>query len=198
MLVRIYWAIKKRYTISATPWWNWNNWNWKLIRMLSAQEIWSSRKLPAQHTQQYPGSKEERVVAELEYENELYKVVIQKNEERNFDTSCPCQSDTAHPLCVTQDIVLLQLLHNYGPNYFDSIRNWDKEKNKLLALYGYSLTDDLKGKFEFTYTDGKPFLRVLDTSIKRVSIESCSGSAPQTGWSGICNSTGYCGRRGTV
>ena len=27
----------------------------------------------------------------------------------------------------------------------------------------------LSGKFEFTYKEGKPFLRVLDTSIKRVS-----------------------------
>ena len=26
------------------------------------------------------------------------------------------------------------------------------------------LSDDLKGKFEFTYKEGKPFLRVLDTS----------------------------------
>ena len=115
-------------------------------------------------------AKEERVLAELDYEGEKFKVVIQKNEERNFDTSCTCQSDTEHPLCVHKNIVLLQLLHNYGPNYFDSIRNWDKEKNKLLALYGYSLSDDLKGKFEFTYTDSKPFLRVLDTSIKRVSL----------------------------
>jgi hypothetical protein len=74
---------------------------------------------------------------------------------------------------------LLQLLHNYGPNYFDSIRNWDKEKNKLLALYGYSLSDDLKGKFEFTYTDGKPFLRVLDTSIKRVSLNPAAEPRPR-------------------
>ena len=66
-------------------------------------------------------------------------------------------------------IVFLQLLNSYGANYFDSIRNWDKEKNKLLEAYGYSLSDDLKGKFEFTYKDGKPFLRVLDTSIKRVN-----------------------------
>jgi non-specific serine/threonine protein kinase len=54
-------------------------------------------------------------------------------------------------------------------NYFDSIRNWDKEKNKLLEAYGYSLTDDLKGKFEFAYKDGKPYLRVLDSSIKRIA-----------------------------
>jgi non-specific serine/threonine protein kinase len=46
-------------------------------------------------------------------------------------------------------IVFLQLLNSHGPYYFDSIRNWDKEKNKLLEAYGYSLSDDLKGKFEF-------------------------------------------------
>jgi len=76
-------------------------------------------------------------------------------------------------------VVLLQLLQQYGANYFDSIRNWDKEKNKLLALYGYSLSDDLKGKFEFTYTDNKPFLRVLDTSIKRVSTLPGSDTRPR-------------------
>jgi superfamily II DNA or RNA helicase len=66
-------------------------------------------------------------------------------------------------------IVFLQLFSKHGANYFDSIRNWDKDKNKLLEAYGYSLNDDLKGKFEFAYKDGKPFLRVLDASIKRVA-----------------------------
>jgi SNF2 family DNA or RNA helicase len=143
----------------------------KLIRMLSAQANFEAAENYLRSTRSnIIEAKDERVYAELEYEGEAFKVVIQKNEERNFDTSCTCQSDTEHPLCVHKNIVLLQLLHNYGPNYFDSIRNWDKEKNKLLALYGYSLTDDLKGKFEFTYADSKPFLRVLDTSIKRVSL----------------------------
>lgn len=114
-------------------------------------------------------AKDERVLAELQYEGKDLKIVIQKNEERNFDTSCNCNEDKEHPLCVHKTIVLLQLLHKYGVNYFDSIRNWDKEKNKLLSLYGYSLSDDIKGKFEFTYKDGKPFLRVLDTNIKRVT-----------------------------
>src|SRR4030095_4918787 len=74
-----------------------------------------------------------------------------------------------HPLCLPKVIVFLQLLHSYGPYYFDSIRNWDKEKNKLLEAYGYTLSDNLEGKFEFTYKEGKPFLRVLDTAIKRVN-----------------------------
>ena len=143
----------------------------KLIRMLSNRENFEAAENYLRSTRSnIIDAKDERVLAELEYESELFKVVIQKNEERNFDTSCSCQSDSEHPLCIHKDIVFLQLLHNYGPNYFDSIRNWDKEKNKLLALYGYSISDDLKGKFEFTYTDNKPFLRVLDTSIKRVTI----------------------------
>src|SRR3954470_10624781 len=109
-----------------------------------------------------------------------YKVVIRKNEERNFDTSCDYE-DREHPLCLPKVIVFLQLLHAHGPYYFDSIRNWDKEKNKLLEAYGYSLSDDLAGKFEFTYKDGKPFLRVLDTSIKRINPqESYKRRFPET------------------
>ena len=119
-------------------------------------------------------AKDERVKAEVEYEGETCKVVIQKNEERNFDTSCTCQSDDKHPLCLHKTILLVQLYNRYGVNYFDSIRNWDKEKNKLLEAYGYTLRDDIKGKFEFAYKDGKPYLRVLDTTIKRVAPAAAS------------------------
>jgi superfamily II DNA or RNA helicase len=110
----------------------------------------------------------ETVKAAVKLNGQEYKVIIRKNEERNFDTSCD-YDDPDHPLCLPKIIVLMQLLNAYGANYFDSIRNWDKEKNKLLEAYGYSLSDDLSGKFEFAYKEGKPFLRVLDTSIKRVT-----------------------------
>jgi SNF2 family DNA or RNA helicase len=110
----------------------------------------------------------EAVRASVIIDDKTFHVLIRKNEERNFDTSCD-YDDPDHPLCLPKVIVFLQLLHSYGANYFDSIRNWDKEKNKLLEAYGYSLDDDLSGKFEFVYKEGKPFLRVLDTSIKRVS-----------------------------
>lgn len=110
----------------------------------------------------------ETVKATVKLDGQDYKVLIRKNEERNFDTSCDYE-DEEHPLCLPKLIVFLQLLNTHGANYFDSIRNWDKEKNKLLEAYGYSLNDDLKGKFEFAYKDGKPFLRVLDAKIKRVA-----------------------------
>lgn len=110
----------------------------------------------------------ETVKASVTLQGQRYEVLIRKNEERNFDTSCDYE-DPDHPLCLPKVIVFLQLLNTYGAYYFDSIRNWDKEKNKLLEAYGYSLSDDLTGKFEFAYKEGKPFLRVLDPSIRRVN-----------------------------
>jgi non-specific serine/threonine protein kinase len=121
-------------------------------------------------------AKDERIEAEVNFEGTTQKVILQKNEERNFDTSCGCD-DTGHPLCIHKSIVFVQLLNAYGAHYFDSIRNWDKEKNKLLEMYGYSLTDDLAGKFEFAYKDGKPFLRVLDPSIKRIATPAAASSS---------------------
>ena len=142
----------------------------KMIRLLTAPESFAiAESYLRSNRANIISAKDERVFAEVDFEGEVFKIVIQKNEERNFDTSCACGSDIQHPLCVHKAILLLQLLNNYGPFYFDTIRNWDKEKDKLLSLYGYSITDDINGKFEFTYTDGKPFLRVLDTSIKRVA-----------------------------
>lgn len=152
----------------------------KLIRMLTATESFEkAEEYLRTNKATILEAKNERVVAELDYENEHHKIVLQKNEERNFDTSCTCSSETEHPLCVHKGIVFLQLFKIHGAAYFDSIRNWDKEKNKLLALYGYSLADDIKGKFEFTYTDGKPFLRVLDSSIKRVAVVAGVESKPR-------------------
>jgi non-specific serine/threonine protein kinase len=156
----------------------------KMIRMLSspenftaAQEYLRSKKA------KIISAKDEKIVAEVEYENAIYTVLIQKNEERNFDTSCNDSHETKHPLCVQKVIVFLQLLNSYGPNYFDTIRNWDAVKNKLLSIYGYSLEDNLEGKFEFTYQDNKPFLRVLDNSIKRIATPATIEAKPDMAWS---------------
>ena len=142
----------------------------KMIRLLAApQSFIEAEEYLRSNTPVIVEAKDEKVKAEVDYEGTKYNVLIQKNEERNFDTSCNCDSDAKHPLCLHKTIVLVQLVSRFGVNYFDSIRNWDKEKNKLLEAYGYSLSDDLKGKFEFAYKDGKPFLRLLDISIKRVT-----------------------------
>lgn len=141
----------------------------KNLRLLSSAEAFNeAEKFLRTNKAKIEYAENEMVKASVPLNGHTYKVIIRKNEERNFDTSCDYE-DEDHPLCLPKVIVLLQLLNNHGPNYFDSIRNWDKEKNKLLEAYGYSLNDDLKGKFEFVYKEGKPFLRVLDSSIKRVA-----------------------------
>ncbi|TAE17816.1 MAG: helicase SNF2 [Bacteroidetes bacterium] len=124
-------------------------------------------------------AEDEKVVAEITMHGLTNKVVIHKNAERNLDTSCTCDSEPNHPLCVHKAAVLLQLMHKGGANYFDSIKNWDKDKNKLLALYGYSLSDNLKGKFEFIYNNGRPSLRLLDASIKRVAAPPPTEPKPE-------------------
>jgi non-specific serine/threonine protein kinase len=140
----------------------------KSIRLLSSPDSFAeAEKILRTQKANILSAANEKVEASLVCNGETFPLVIQKNEERNFDTSCKCD-EQEHPLCVHKVVLFLQLLNAYGPYYFDSIRNWDKQKNKLLEAYGYSLDDDLSGKFEFTYKDGKPFLRVLDTSIKRV------------------------------
>jgi hypothetical protein len=142
----------------------------KTVRLLSSQDVfleaeeWLKKNKPV-----IESAKDETVKASVTIGKEMYKVIIKRNEERTFDTSSDCV-DTDHPLCLAKVIVFLFLFYKHGANYFDSIRNWDKEKNKLLEIYGYSLSDDLSGKFEFTYKEGKPFLRVLDPSIKRVAL----------------------------
>lgn len=141
----------------------------KMIRMLTGMENYTAaEEILRKNKCNILVAANERVEADLEMTDTTFHIILQKNEERNFDTSCNC-NEGAHPLCKHKTALFLQLLNNWGPHYFDSIRNWDKEKNKLLEGYGYSLEDDLSGKFEFIYKEGKPFLKVIDSSIRRVS-----------------------------
>ncbi len=144
----------------------------KMIRMLTGMENYTAaEEILRKNKCNIIEAANEKVEAVLENDNKTFHIILQKNEERNFDTSCNCDEGD-HVLCKHKTALFLQLLNNWGPYYFDSIRNWDKEKNKLLQGYGYSLDDDLSGKFEFIYKDGKPFLKVIDASIRRVSAAS--------------------------
>lgn len=117
-------------------------------------------------------AQDEAVRAEVvDDESRKFTVIIKQNEERYFDTSCSC-AEKNYPLCIHKVSVFLEILYKHGANYFSSLRNWDTQKNKLLALYGYTVDDDLTGKFEFSYHEGKPFLRVLDKTIKKLDFNA--------------------------
>jgi hypothetical protein len=141
----------------------------KTLRLLSSPEIFQeAEEFLRTRKPVIESAVDEVVKARVTLDGETFRVGIRRNEERTFDTSSD-YVDTDHLLGLPKIIVFLHLLYAHGANYFDTIRNWDKEKNKLLELYGYSLSDDLKGKFEFTYKEGKPYLRVLDPTIKRIA-----------------------------
>jgi non-specific serine/threonine protein kinase len=156
----------------------------RIIRMLAGPENYNeAEEILRINKSNIISAGNEKVEALLELDEKEFRLIIQKNEEKNFDTSCTCD-EKEHALCKHKTALFLQLLNAYGPNYFETIRNWDKEKNKLLELYGYSLNEELAGKFEFIYKEGKPFLKVLDPSIKRVvpftgAIHSPSVTKPE-------------------
>jgi hypothetical protein len=140
----------------------------KMIRMLAGNQNYEAAEEWLRTTKPVIiSANNETVNAEVNIEGESYQVRLHKNDDRVFDTSCTCH-DEEHTLCMHKVIIFSHLVNTYGSNYFDSIRNFDRDKEKLLSLYGYSLQDDLKGKFEFVYKDNKPFLRVLDANIKRI------------------------------
>lgn len=150
----------------------------KTIKLLTSPTIFAeAEKILRQKHVKVRSAKDEKVEGQLQLNGESFPLILQRNEERNFDTHCTCD-ETEHPLCTHKTALFLQLLHAHGPFYFDTLRNWDKEKNKLLASYGYSLSDNLDGKFAFSYLDGKPYLRVLDPTIKRVELAAGSKQAP--------------------
>jgi superfamily II DNA or RNA helicase len=141
----------------------------KTIRMMSGQENFEEAEAILRSNKlNILKAIDEKVEATLDLAGEVFKIIVQKNLERNFDTSCTC-IEKRYALCKHKTVLFLQLLNAYGPYYFDSIRNWDKEKNKLLEKYGYSLEEELDGKFEFVYKEGKPYLKVLDPNIRKVT-----------------------------
>ena len=142
----------------------------KAIRILAGNELFEeAENILRTNRANILHAANEKVEAEVTVDGKTFQVIIQRNDERYFETSCTC-TETEHPLCKHKTLVFLQLLNSYGALYFDSIRNYERDKERLLAMYGYKHTDDLKGKFEFVYKDGKPYLRVLDPTIRKINI----------------------------
>lgn len=143
--------------------------NMQMLRVFASAGIMEEAERMADRKQVILlGKKQDRVEAEVPDGDDTYKVIIKQNDERYFDTSCKCD-EKDHPLCLHKAAAFVHIIKTFGAQYFNTLRNWDDQKNKLLGLYGYSLDDDITGKFEFTYENGKPFLRVLDPTLKKVN-----------------------------
>lgn len=113
-------------------------------------------------------------VAEVDVSNkqETFHVKVERlrfNQE--IFTSCSCHASIDAQLCVHKLQAILAIREKYGTyNPFDKMRDYTSEKNKLLQEYGFSLEDDLKGKFDFKINqDGSVALVKLDKSIQKIS-----------------------------
>ena len=149
---------------------NMRNIDLKVIRIMAGAENYEhAEELLRTGNVSILSAANEVVKATVNDNDSNFQVVLSRNEERTFDTACNCV-DADNALCSHKTSVFLQLLNSFGHAYFESIRDVDRDKAKLLAMYGYTLQDDLTGKFEFLMKDGKPFLKVLDSSIQRVNI----------------------------
>ncbi len=84
-----------------------------------------------------------------------------------IQSSCSCAQMLPDPLCAHKLAALLALREQFGPQAFESMRDWTEDKNRLLGEYGFSMDDNLEGKFSFRITDkGKLEMQVLDKSIQ--------------------------------
>ena len=82
-------------------------------------------------------------------------------------SSCSCAQVLPDPLCAHKLAALLALREQFGPLAFDSMRDWTEEKNRLLSEYGFSLQDNLEGKFSFRINDkGHLEMQLVDKSIQ--------------------------------
>jgi SNF2 family DNA or RNA helicase len=98
---------------------------------------------------------------------EPYTVRFQKKSAEALQSSCTCGESLFDPLCAHKLAALLALREQYGILAFEVMRDWSAEKNRLLAEYGFSLEDNLQGKFDFKISDrGQLEMSILDKSIQ--------------------------------
>lgn len=110
----------------------------------------------------------ERAEMIVEKKDELFNVTFERKTARIIHTTCTCKDET-NPLCVHKVAALLELKNKFGIHAFDEMRDWTKDKNDLLAEYGYSLADNIEKKFDFKVINRKLLLMVLDKSIHKLS-----------------------------
>ena len=104
----------------------------------------------------------------VEMPGEVFPVQLERKATKLFHTSCTCK-DERNPICVHKAASLLQLRERFGDHPFEEMKDWTREKNQMLAEYGYSLADDLSKKFDFKVHNGHLQLVVLDKSLHKLS-----------------------------
>jgi hypothetical protein len=99
--------------------------------------------------------------------NGTHQVLIKKLDADKVMIECSCVDDK-RPMCLHKAAVLYYIAIQYGERGLQSLKNWDSEKQILLANYGYSLGDNISQKFDFAFDNGNLRLIVLDKSLQQI------------------------------
>jgi hypothetical protein len=106
---------------------------------------------------------------EISENNLVYRLLLKKRLNDKLTVSCTCGDNSAE-MCVHALFGLEILLESKGKYAFEETYNWDEEKEYQLNKFGLSLTDDLTGKVEFEWENGKPKLKILDKNFTHAAI----------------------------
>ncbi|MBD0255505.1 MAG: SWIM zinc finger family protein, partial [Cytophagales bacterium] len=110
---------------------------------------------------------------ELTYKKTPYTIRLTGKEKDLVHTSCSCNESLLYPLCLHKVAALLKIREQFGIKAFLMMRDWTDDKRRLLAEYGYTLDDDLKGKFDFRVNDRKGELELVlkDPSLHKLDAD---------------------------
>ena len=98
------------------------------------------------------------------------QVTVRRLEKWQYHFSCTCHQELRTPLCEHMMGVLVWLQQQRGIYALELLKDLSREKDDLLAKYGYTSTDDLVGKFDFKLNHyGELELVVVDKSIQPIA-----------------------------
>lgn len=99
-----------------------------------------------------------------------YHITVKRIEKGKYNFSCSCHQELRTPLCEHLMGALVWLQDQRGPYALELLKDWSREKDALLAKYGYTSQDNLVGKFDFKLGfQGDLELLLLDKSIQPIA-----------------------------
>ncbi len=142
---------------------------YKILDMAHPEHHRNAKMIRSKRMARIIRTEKQEIIAEVTIKKESFVVKCEQMGAK-LKTSCNCQ-ENLRPLCTHKAGVLLQLLDEDGDEAFGMMKNWDKEKEALLAEYGFALKDNWQLKLKFGLVGGKPFLTPLDKNLAKIGSQ---------------------------
>ncbi|MCU0340630.1 MAG: DEAD/DEAH box helicase [Spirosomaceae bacterium] len=138
------------------------------LQNLTGYNIWASRRhyLGVRSVQRGQGYE---ILEQHTKKYGTHRITVSRVEKGKYHIACTCNQESLYPLCEHKLGVLLWMQQQRGQYALELLRNLDDEKNQLLAEFGYTVKENLIGKFDFKFNhNGDLELIKLDKSIQPI------------------------------